>query len=173
MGLREKRKRSRRAKLPKEKPNMKINVAETLGDGTLGLGLDDADEHERGVIVVQISKKSEKYGWELGDRIIELNGKEIDEWLDFKTAWECAKQFGSGVIFGVVRKGVEMPVEPKKPQCLNCGSKGKHLQKCTTWKPLPEGEECVYFCCRDCQKEAWNKNKRLAAPAEGKKNPGE
>merc|ERR1712060_13845 len=171
--LREKRKKSRRAKLPKEIPNRKINVSETLADGTLGLGLDDADEDERGVMVVQISKKSEKYGWELGDRIIELNGKEIDEWDDFKLAWDTAKQFGNGAIFGVMRRGVEIPVEKKKPQCLNCGSKGNHLQKCTTWKPLPEGEDCVYFCCRDCQKSAWNNQKRMAAPAEGKKNLGE
>merc|ERR1712217_687827 len=151
----------------------KIHVAETLPDGTLGLGLDDAQEDETGLIVVQINKRSEKWGWELGDQIIELNGKVIDEFDDFKNAWDMCKQFGNGVTFGVVRRGVEMPVEIQVPKCLNCGSKGSHLQKCTKWKPLPEGEDCVYFCCRDCQKEAWNKNKRLAAPAEGKKNPGE
>jgi len=66
------------------------------------------------------------------------------------------KQFGDGsAVFGVVRFGVEMPPEVQEPKCLNCGSKGKHLQRCSTWKPLPEGETCVYFCCRDCQKEAW------------------
>ena len=30
----------------------------------------------------------QKLGWQLGDRIIELNGKEIDEWDDFKQAFE-------------------------------------------------------------------------------------
>merc|ERR1712151_1347450 len=45
--LRQKRKRNRRKNMEKEKPNIKINVSETLVDGTLGLGLDDADEDER------------------------------------------------------------------------------------------------------------------------------
>jgi len=154
--LRAKRKKSRRAKMPRERPNVIIEVEETLADGTLGLGLDDADEDSRGVIVVHVHKKAQRHGWQVGDRIISLNGKEIDEWDDFRSAWEGVKQFGDGsAVFGIVRFGVELAPEPKEPKCLNCGSKGKHLQRCSNWKPLPEGEVCVYFCCRDCQKAAW------------------
>mmetsp|Transcript_96485 Transcript_96485/g.268133 ORF Transcript_96485/g.268133 Transcript_96485/m.268133 type:complete len:897 (+) Transcript_96485:61-2751(+) len=164
--LRAKRKKGRRAKLPKERPNATVTVEETLADGTLGLGLDDADEDSRGVVVVQINKKAERYGWQIGDRIIQLNGKDIDEWDDFRLAWEGVKQFGDGsAVFGVVRFGVELPPETKEPKCLNCGSKGKHLQRCSTWKPLPEGEACVYFCSRDCQRAAWRSQKKEAAPA--------
>lgn len=164
--LRAKRKKGRRAKMPKERPTNIITVEETLADGTLGLGLDDADEDHRGVIVVQVHKKSQRFGWEVGDRIIELNGKEIDEWDDFRHAWEGVKQFGDGsAVFGVVRFGIDPPPEPKEPKCLNCGSKGKHLQRCSNWKPLPEGETCVYFCCRDCQREAWRSLKQRPAPA--------
>jgi len=163
--LRAKRKKSRRAKLVKEKPNVRITIEEALPDGTLGLGLDDADEDQRGVVIVNIDRKMQKHGWEVGDRIIELNGQEIDEWEDFKHAWEVAKQFSvSGVVFGIVRFGVGVAPEPPQPKCLHCGSKGKHLQKCTTWKPLPEGEDCVYFCSRDCQKEAWKSSKKAAGP---------
>lgn len=159
--LRAKRKKGRRAKLPKERPNVKIQVLETLPDGTLGLGLDDADEDHRGVIIVEVHKKVQKLGYQLGDRIIELNGKEIDEWDDFRQAWECAKAFGAGsVVFGIVREGAEPLPESKEPRCLHCKSQGKHLQQCPTWKPLPEGETCVYFCGRDCQKEAWAAAKR-------------
>lgn len=164
--LRAKRKKSRRAKLPKEKPNVTVRIAETLPDGTLGLGLDDADEDQRGVVVVQIHKKMQAQGWEVGDRIIELNGQEIDEWDDFKRVWEAAKQFSvGGVVFGIVRFGVEAPPEKAEPSCLHCGSRGKHLQKCTTWTPMPPGADCVYFCCRDCQREAWRAQKRSAAKA--------
>lgn len=160
--LRAHRKKNRRNKLPKEKPNVKVCVDECLADGTLGLGLDDADENERGVLIVQVSKKSEKFGWEVGDRIIEVCGQEIDEWLDFKKAWEAAKSFGSnGVTFGLRRRGVEELPEPKVPKCFHCGSKGKHLKKCTTWKPMPEGEDCVYFCGPDCQREAWKTKKKV------------
>jgi len=166
MLLRAKRKKGRRAKQAREKPNVTVRIDETLPDGTLGLGLDDADEDQRGVVIVQISKKMQKHGWEVGDRIIELNGQEIDEWEDFKRAWDAVKTFSvGGVVFGIVRFGLEAPSGPPPPKCLHCGSKGKHLQKCTTWKALPEGEDCVYFCGRDCQKEAWKTLKRLAAPA--------
>jgi len=161
--LRAKRKKGRRAKLPKERPGVQIHLEETLADGTLGLGLDDADEDHRGLIVVEVQKKSEKYGWQLGDRIIELNGKEIDEWDDFKSAWELAKQFSrGGVVFGVVREGVEPPPEDQEPRCLHCNVKGKHLQKCSNWAWLKDGESCVYFCGRDCQKEAYVQAKRNA-----------
>lgn len=159
--LRQKRKKGRRAKLPKEKPNAKIHVDETLADGKLGLGLDDAGEDQRGLIVVQIQKKVERCGWQLGDRIVELNGKEIDEWDDFQAAWTCAKQFGTGgVLFGVIREGVELPPETPEPKCMHCGVKGKHLQKCSTWQPLPNAE--VHFCGRDCQREAWKAWKKSA-----------
>ncbi|CAK9074906.1 unnamed protein product [Durusdinium trenchii] len=157
--LRAKRKKSRRAKLPKEKPNVTIHVAETLPDGTLGLGLDDADEELRGLMVVSIHRKSEHYGWQLGDRIIELNGHMIDEWDDFKATWAAAKQFSTtGAVFGVVREGVECLSEVE-PRCLHCGVKGKHLQRCSNWA-WAEGE--VFFCGRDCQKEAWTAAKRKA-----------
>jgi len=161
--LRAVRKQNRRSKLPREKPNTKIKVLETLVDGTLGLGLDDADEDHRGVVVVQINKKSRQWGWEVGDRIIELNGHYTDDYDGFKAAWNTAKQahVQVGVVFGVVRFGVELPPEPKEPKCLHCGSKGKHLQRCTAWKFVPEGEDCVYFCTRECQKEAWNARKHL------------
>ncbi|CAE8582452.1 unnamed protein product [Polarella glacialis] len=159
--LRAKRKKSRRAKLPKEKPNVRVKVDETMPDGTLGLGLDDADEDHRGLVIVQVHKKAEKCGWQLGDRIVDLNGKEIDEWDDFREAWGLAKQFGTGgVVFGVVREGVEAPPEEKEPRCLNCNVKGKHLQRCTNWAWLMDGENCVYFCGRDCQKTAWNDAKK-------------
>ncbi|CAE8676009.1 unnamed protein product, partial [Polarella glacialis] len=159
--FRAKRKKSRRAKLPKEKPNVRVKVDETMPDGTLGLGLDDADEDHRGLVIVQVHKKAEKCGWQLGDRIVDLNGKEIDEWDDFREAWGLAKQFGTGgVVFGVVREGVEAPPEEKEPRCLNCNVKGKHLQRCTNWAWLMDGENCVYFCGRDCQKTAWNDAKK-------------
>eukprot|EP00931_Biecheleriopsis_adriatica_P048546 TRINITY_DN28053_c0_g1_i1.p1 TRINITY_DN28053_c0_g1~~TRINITY_DN28053_c0_g1_i1.p1 ORF type:complete len:885 (+),score=165.90 TRINITY_DN28053_c0_g1_i1:34-2688(+) len=154
--LRAKRKKNRRARLPAEKPNVHINVAETLPDGTLGLGLDDADEDHRGLIVVSVQRKSEAHGWQVGDRIVELNGREIDEWDDFKAAWDVAKQFSTGgVVFGVIRQGVEMPPETVEPRCLHCGVKGAHLQRCSKWAWLKDGEDCVYFCGRDCQKQAW------------------
>ena len=63
---------------------------------------------------VSVEQQSEKAGWQLGrraqsrvtskhprgcwehgfegDRIIELNGLQIDEWDDFKSAWTTAKQ---------------------------------------------------------------------------------
>eukprot|EP00930_Biecheleria_cincta_P046977 TRINITY_DN32492_c0_g1_i1.p1 TRINITY_DN32492_c0_g1~~TRINITY_DN32492_c0_g1_i1.p1 ORF type:complete len:879 (-),score=160.51 TRINITY_DN32492_c0_g1_i1:189-2825(-) len=161
--LRAKRKKGRRSKLPREKPNIRIHLEETLPDGTLGLGLDDAAEDTRGLIVVAINKKSERYGWELGDRIIELNGKEIDEWDDFKICWETAKQHAQGkVVFGVIRLGAPPPPEEVEPRCLNCNVKGKHLLKCSNWGWLKEGETCVYFCGRDCQKEAMKAAKRKA-----------
>lgn len=165
--LRAKRKKGRRAKMGKERPNVTVTVEETLADGTLGLGLDDADEDTRGVVVVQIHKKASRHGFEVGDRIISLNGKDIDEWDDFRRAWEGVKQFGDGsAVFGVVRFGVELPPEPKEPKCHYCGSKGKHLQRCSNWKPLPEGETCVWFCCRDCQRMAWKALKSDATPAD-------
>lgn len=160
--LRQQRKRGRRAKLPEEKPNVKIKIIETLPDGTLGLGLDDADEDSRGVIVVQIHKKVRKNGWQEGDRIIEVNGRAIDDFDGFKAAWEVARSMDCAV-FGVWRLGVELPPEPKVPKCLNCGAKGSHLKTCSTWKfPLPEayGLDTVYFCGADCQKEAWMNAKR-------------
>jgi len=161
--LRAKRKKDRREKANKEKPNVTITVTETLADGSLGLGLDDADEDCSGLILVQINRKSEKYGWEIGDRIISLNGKEIDDFDDFKNAWDGVKMFGNGVaVFGVVRFGVDLPPEIVEPKCLNCGSKGKHLKRCSAWSPLPEGETCVYFCCTDCHKEARRKQKASA-----------
>jgi len=165
--LRAKRKKGRRAKLPQEKPNVTVVVEETLADGTLGLGLDDADEDTRGVMVVQVHKKAQRHGFEVGDRIISVNGKEVDEWDDFKKAWEGVKQFGDGsAVFGVVRFGVELPPEPKEPKCHHCGSKGKHLQRCSTWKPMPEGEEWVHFCGRDCQRMAWKALKQQAPSAD-------
>eukprot|EP00434_Breviolum_minutum_P007482 symbB.v1.2.006602.t1/scaffold373.1/size218170/2 len=158
--LRAKRKKSRRAKLPKEKANVQIHVPETLADGTLGLGLDDADEDLRGLMVVSIHRKSEQFGWQLGDRIIEVNGHLIDEWDDFKATWNAVKQFStSGAVFGVVREGVEAEKELEEPRCLHCSVKGKHLQRCSTWAFAKEGEE-VFFCGRDCQKEAWIAAKR-------------
>merc|ERR1712008_144178 len=155
--LRAQRKKGRRSKLPQEMPNVTITVNETLVDGTLGLGLDDADEDLRGVVVVQVHKKSQRHGWQAGDRIIQLNGKEIDDWDDFRHTWECAKRFGDGsAVFGIVRFGVEPAVAaPTVSKCLNCVSKGKHLQRCTNWPHIPEGEACVYFCSRDCQREAY------------------
>mmetsp|Transcript_15419 Transcript_15419/g.27587 ORF Transcript_15419/g.27587 Transcript_15419/m.27587 type:complete len:919 (+) Transcript_15419:64-2820(+) len=163
--LRAQRKKNRWAKLPKEKPNMTITINETLPDGSLGLGLDDCDEDQYGIMVVEIAPKAKKYGWEVGDRIIEVNGKQITEWSEFKSALNLAKLCSPDVVFGIVRFGVEPPPpEPKVPKCLHCGSKGKHLQKCTTWKfPLPEDEECAYFCTRECQLEAWREAKRKAA----------
>ncbi|CAJ1401404.1 unnamed protein product [Effrenium voratum] len=159
--LRAKRKKSRRAKQAKERPNVMVHVKETLADGTLGLGLDDADEDHRGLIIVSIHKKSEKYGWELGDRIIELNGSLIDDWDDFRATWEAAKQFSrDGAVFGVVREGAEPLPEVKEPRCLHCNVKGKHLQRCSNWA-WANGED-VYFCGRDCQKEAWTAAKRKA-----------
>jgi len=164
--LRQKRLKGRRAKLPPEKPNLKIKITELLPDGTLGLGLDDCPEDMRGVMVVQVNKKAEKFGWQVCDRIIEVNGKVIDEWDDFREAWSLAKHCGADAVFGIVRFGIELPPEPKVPRCLHCGVKGAHLQKCTAWKPMPEGEECVYFCTRECQKEAWrNAKKQLASVA--------
>mmetsp|Transcript_10546 Transcript_10546/g.23230 ORF Transcript_10546/g.23230 Transcript_10546/m.23230 type:complete len:891 (-) Transcript_10546:172-2844(-) len=161
--LRAKRKKSRRAKLPKERPNITVKLMESLPDGTLGLGLDDADEDQRGVVIVQIHKQMQSAGWEVGDRIIEINGQEVDEWDDFKRAWDIAKQFGTnGVVFGLVRFGLDTPPEPSVPKCLHCGSKGKHLQKCTNWKHMPDGVDCVFFCGRDCQKEAWKACKQSA-----------
>lgn len=151
-----------------EKPNVKVKVLETLPDGKLGLGLDDADEDHRGVVIVEVSAKSKRFGWEVSDRIIEVNGKDIDDWDDFSAAWDLAKSLGKAV-FGIVRIGSEEIEEedegPKEPQCLHCGSKGKHLQKCTTWKNLPEGVDCVYFCTRDCQREAWKAAKKAASAA--------
>merc|ERR1712038_1349180 len=82
--IRAKRWKSRRAKLPKEKPNVRVKINETLPDGSLGLGLDDAPEDMRGVMIVQINKKMQKHDWQVGDRIIELNGQEIDEFDDLK-----------------------------------------------------------------------------------------
>merc|ERR1719247_2620719 len=165
--LRAKRAKGRRAKLAPEKPNFKIKVEELLPDGTLGLGLDDCPEDMRGIIVVQINRKAEKFGFEIGDRILEVNGKVVDDWDEFRDAWNCAKRFSeTGVVFGIARFGVELPPEPKVPRCLHCGVPGKHLQKCSTWKPLPEGEDCVYFCTRECQREAWrNAKKQLASAA--------
>merc|ERR1711971_236435 len=84
----------------------------------------------RGVIVVQINRKAEKYGFEIGDRIIELNGKVVDDWNEFRDAWGCAKRHSdTGAVFGVSRFGVELPPEPKVPRCLHCGVPGKHLKK--------------------------------------------
>jgi len=163
--LRAKRAKGRRAKLPNEKPSLKIKMEETLPDGKLGLGLDDADENQRGVVIIHIDKRIQKFGFELMDRIIEVNGKFVDDWDEFRQALEMAKQYSSSVIFGIVREGVARPQEPKVPQCLHCGSRGKHLQKCTTWRPLPEGEQWVWFCDRNCQKEAWKSAKKSAAPA--------
>lgn len=163
--LRAKKKKGRRAKLPQEKPTLRIKVEETLADGTLGLGLDDADEDHRGLVVVQVHKQAQRYGWELADRIVSVNGRSIDDWDDFRMVWSAAKSLGGCVVFGVVREGVEAPPEPDVPSCLHCGSQGKHLQKCTTWKHMPEGKDCVYFCGRDCQREAWRAAKRSAAPA--------
>jgi len=166
--LRQKRMKGRRSKLPPEKPNLKIKITELLPDGTLGLGLDDCPEDMRGVMVVQVSKKAERWGIEVCDRIIEVNGKVIDDWTDFRDAWNLAKMVGeNGVLFGIVRFGLELPPEPKVPRCLHCGVKGKHLQKCSSWKPLPEGEDCVYFCTRECQKEAWRAAKRQLASSLG------
>jgi len=164
--LRAKRKKGRRAKLPKEKPNVVVHIGETLPDGTLGLGLDDAGEDERGVVIVQINKKMQKHDWQVGDRIVEFNGQEVDEFDDFKRAWDAAKQFGlSRIALGVVRFGAAPAAEAAKPRCLHCGSRGAHLQRCTTWRPLPDGADCVYFCGRDCQREAWRASRREAAPA--------
>lgn len=159
--LRAKRKKSRRARLPKEKPNVHIHVPETLPDGTLGLGLDDADEDQRGLMVVSIHRKSEHFGWQLGDRIIELNGHLIDEWDDFKATWDAVKQFSTtGAVFGVRRDGVELELgSAQEPRCLHCSVKGKHLQRCSNWAWAKEGQE-VFFCGRDCQKEAWAAAKR-------------
>lgn len=163
--LRAQRKKNRWAKLPKEKPNVTITINETLPDGTLGLGLDDCDEDHRGIMVVEVAPKAKKYGWEVGDRIIELNGKEIDEWSTFRSALTLAKMCSPDVVFGIIRFGVEPPPpEPKVPRCLHCGVKGKHLQKCSSWKfPLPDDEDCAYFCTRECQLEAWREAKRKAA----------
>lgn len=150
--LRAKRQKGRRAKMPLEKPNVSLHVAETLADGTLGLGLDDAEEALRGLVVVSIAKKSERYGWQLGDRIVELNGRLIDDWEDFKSTWAAAKQFSTtGAVFGIVREGVEPVVEKEEPRCLHCGVKGQHLQRCASWMGGAE----AFFCGRDCQKEAW------------------
>eukprot|EP00913_Durusdinium_trenchii_P007425 g6980.t1 len=103
----------------------------------------------------------------------------IDEWDDFKATWAAAKQFSTtGAVFGVVREGVECLSEVE-PRCLHCGVKGKHLpevpddfdfetalkrnvcprQRCSNWA-WAEGE--VFFCGRDCQKEAWTAAKRKA-----------
>mmetsp|Transcript_124542 Transcript_124542/g.195156 ORF Transcript_124542/g.195156 Transcript_124542/m.195156 type:complete len:354 (+) Transcript_124542:3-1064(+) len=164
--LRQKRQKGRRAKLPPEKPNIKITITELLPDGTLGLGLDDAPEDMRGVIVVQVNRKIEKLGIEVMDRIIEVNGKVIDDWDDFRDAWSLAKMCSeNGVVFGIVRFGVELPAEPVVPRCLHCGVKGKHLQKCSSWKPMPDGEDCVYFCTRECQREAWKNAKKQVVVA--------
>jgi len=164
--LRQRRLKGRREKLAPEKPNLKVKVNELLPDGTLGLGLDDCPDDMRGVMVVQVHKKAEKWGIEVCDRIIEVNGKAIDDWEDFREAWNLAKNIGEtcGALFGIVRFGVELPPEPVVPRCLHCGCKGSHLQKCSTWTPLPDGEDCVYFCTRECQKEAWkNAKKQLVA----------
>ena len=155
--LRAKRQKGRRAKMPLEKVNVVLSVAETLADGTLGLGLDDAPEELRGMLVVSIAKKSERFGWQLGDRIVELNGKAIDDWEDFKATWQAAKQFSTGVVFGIVRQGVELP-EKEETRCLHCGVKGEHLQRCGSWM----GGQEAFFCGRDCQKEAWAAAKRKA-----------
>jgi len=164
--LRQKRAKGRRCKSAPEKPGLKIKIDELLPDGTLGLGLDDCPEDMRGVIIVQINRKSEKYGFDIGDRIIEVNGKVVDDWEEFREAFSAAKRFGKDVVFGVSRFGVELPPEPTVPRCLHCGVPGKHLQKCTTWKPMPEGEDCVFFCTRECQKEAWrNAKAQLASSA--------
>lgn len=161
--LRAKRKKKRRAALPKEKPNVRVKIDETLPDGRLGLGLDDAPEDMRGLMIVQIDKKMQQHDWQIGDRVVELNGQEIDDWEDLRRIWEGVKQFNvSSVVFGLVRWGVELEPQAEPPSCLHCGVQGSHLQKCTTWKPLPEGQECVYFCGRDCQKEAWKLAKRKA-----------
>jgi len=164
--LRSKRWKSRRAKLEKEKPNVRVKVDETLPDGSLGLGIDDAPEDMRGVMIVQINKKMQQHDWQVGDRIIELNGQEVDEFEDLKRIWQTLQQFGVGVaVFGLVRFGLDEVPEVFEPKCLHCGIKGSHLQKCSTWKPMPEGQDCVYFCGRDCQKEAWRVQKRSAAVA--------
>lgn len=161
--LRAKRRKARRARQAKEKPNVKLHVQETLPDGTLGLGLDDVEEDKSGVMVVQIHPKSEKHGWQLGDRIIQLNGKDIDDWDDFRQAWECAKTFGSaGVVFGIVRVGVDAPAEPTEPRCFHCGSKGKHLKRCAGEALPVNREEPIYFCGRDCQREAFRTLKQSA-----------
>merc|ERR1719460_535886 len=111
--LRAKRKKGRRAKLPKERASLYIKVDETLEDGKLGLGLDDADEDSRGVVVVEVAKKSRKWGWEEGDRIIEVNGQEIDEFDDFKRLWDLARRFGTNAVFGIMRRGVVRPPTPE------------------------------------------------------------
>merc|ERR1719214_448892 len=111
-------------------------------------------------MIVDVNRKAKQYGWEVGDRIIEVNGQAIDDWDDFRNAWSIAKHVTEGhPVFGIVRFGVELPPEPKVPRCLHCGVKGAHLQKCSAWKPMPEGEDCVYFCTRECQKEAWRNSK--------------
>lgn len=157
--LRAQIKKKRRQKGPKEKPSLRITVSELLPDGTLGLGLDDAPEDLPGVLIVQVHRKAEKHGWEVCDRIIELNGQRIDDWDDFQVVWNAAKLCSQSAVFGIAREGVEMPPEPEIPQCLHCGSKGKHLMKCKTWISMPEGQDCVYFCTRECQREAWKKAK--------------
>mmetsp|Transcript_19647 Transcript_19647/g.45778 ORF Transcript_19647/g.45778 Transcript_19647/m.45778 type:complete len:897 (+) Transcript_19647:54-2744(+) len=159
--LRQQRKKKQRAALPKERPNVKIKVMETLPDGRLGLGLDDAHEDLRGVVITEVQKKVEKNGWQVGDRIVELNGKEIDNWDDFKNTWDLVKLNSFGALFGIIRAGVESAPEPTddRPKCLNCGARGAHLQKCSTWAWMPEGAACVYFCGRDCQRQAFRKAK--------------
>eukprot|EP00927_Polykrikos_kofoidii_P044649 TRINITY_DN38555_c0_g2_i1.p1 TRINITY_DN38555_c0_g2~~TRINITY_DN38555_c0_g2_i1.p1 ORF type:complete len:905 (-),score=164.62 TRINITY_DN38555_c0_g2_i1:155-2869(-) len=161
--LRAKRKKARRAKLPVEKASLRIKVDETLPDGTLGLGLDDASEDQRGVIVVEVNPKVRAKGWTEGDRIIEVNGKTVDDWEEFRSLWQMAKALVGCAVFGIVREGFEVPPEPKKPKCLHCSCRGGHLQRCTTWRPLPQDEDCVYFCSRDCQREAWRLAKRQGA----------
>ncbi|CAE7473905.1 dnaJ [Symbiodinium pilosum] len=158
--LRAKRKKNRRIKQP-EKPNVRIHLKETLADGTLGLGLDDADEDLGGLIVVSVERQSEKWGWQPGDRIVELNGIRIDEWDDFKSAWATAKQFSTtGVVFGVVREGLPAPDEPAEARCWHCNVKGNHLLRCSNW--AWSSNQDVFFCGRDCQKQAWLDAKRKA-----------
>jgi len=162
--IRAQRKKLRRAKAELEKPNVEVTIMEFLPDGKLGLGLDDAHEDQRGLMITQIHKQMQHHKWEVGDRIIMVNGVYIDDFDDFKQCLDKVKTFGTthkGALFGLVRMGLEdLPEAPKEPQCLNCGSKGSHLKKCTTWKPMPPGEDCVYFCCSDCQKTAWKDAKK-------------
>ncbi|CAE7452555.1 dnaJ [Symbiodinium natans] len=162
--LRAKRKKSRRLSRRPEKPNVRIHLKETLPDGTLGLGLDDADEDIGGLVVVSVEQQSEKAGWQLGDRIIELNGLQIDEWDDFKSAWTTAKQFSTtGVVFGVVRAGMPALDEPNaEARCWHCNVKGTHLLRCSNWAWSKSKEQDVFFCGRDCQRQAWRDAKSKA-----------
>lgn len=160
--LRAKRKKARRTSKAPEKPNVRIYLKETLPDGTLGLGLDDADEDLGGLIVVSVERQSEKVGWHPGDRIVELNGLQIDDWEDFKSAWSTAKQFSTtGVVFGVMREGMPALDEPNtEARCWHCNVKGDHLLRCSNW--AWSKQEAVFFCGRDCQKQAWQEAKRKA-----------